>query len=453
MLKPLWFLIKLAILVYAVAWISERPGHIEIEWNGLLIEASFGAFLAALVVLIVICAVLYRFWRSFVSVPQIVRRYKISQNTDRGYRAVTQGLVAVAAGDAKSAKKQAERARKLVPDTPLAGLLMAQSALMAGDDHLAQVEFETLLEDKDAAFFGLRGLMNQAQKQGDYSQSVHLLRTAEELHPKRRWIIRELFDAETKMQDWTNAEQTLNKAIKLGVFDRSMGVSHRQAILVARAYEALTKGMESQSLTLAKKAFRLDASFIPASVLYGRLLLKQSRRRKAIQVIETAWAKAPHPDLVEVWEGLAPPLKKKGDIPDKEAQFQWFKKLYNVSPYHEQSRSMLGRAAMDLGLYAEAREYLETAREYTLLARLERFDTTSDVRAEEWLERALHIAPQPRWRCDRCGSVHHEWAPLCTGCTGFNTISWSVAKQTKITAQSHDADQGTAHLIDPPSYE
>ena len=451
MLKPIWFLIKLALLVYAVAWISERPGRVEVEWGGYLVEMHFGAFLAVLAVLTISAALIYRFWRSIVSVPKMVRRYNEIKGRERGFNAITKGLVAVAAGDAKAAEKHANRARKLVPDAPLSGLLMAQSAQMNGKDSIARLEFESLLEDKDAAFFGLRGLMNQAMKKNDHQKALELLRTAEGLHPKRGWIVHSLFDAEVQCRDWIRAEQTLTKAVRLGVFDRETGRQHAQAILVARADAALTQGLKPQALRLAKKAFRLDAGFIPASTLYARLLFKLGKKRKAVAVIEQAWPLGPHPDLAHLWDELAPEPKGKTDEARKTYQLQWYKRLYNLATYRPESNAMIGRAAMDLGMYAEAREWLKIACEYTLLAKLERLDGRYEIKSREWLERATHAKPKPKWVCENCGHTSSEWDVLCSSCHAFNEVEWRSPVLAAISpSQKELRATESSGFIEPP---
>jgi|AntRauTorcE11897_2_1112592.scaffolds.fasta_scaffold00581_10 HemY protein len=428
MLKPVWFLIKISILVIAVAWLAARPGDVQIEWNGYLIETSFGFLIAVVATLMILTAFVYRIWRGLVRVPVVVRRYRKSQSREKGYQAVTKGLVAVAAGDPKAAAKQARRARVLIPDTALTDLLNAQAALMNGDDYRARMDFENLLEDRDAAFFGLRGLMNDALKKGNHDKALELLRTAEKLHPKREWIIGGLFDAETRAGDWRSAEQTLNKAVKLRVFDRETGNEHHQALLIARAQQALEKGLSQQALSLAKRGFRLGADFLPAAILYARLLLKAGQRRKAVKVIEDAWPKAPHPDLAQLWEQMAPAPKGKTDEDRKLHNLGWYQRLYNLAPYRSESNAMLGRAAMDIGFYEEARKHLKSAGDYRLLAKLERLDGRDEQKAREWLEIAADARPSPRWVCSACGNAAQDWTPLCPSCQSFNSLDWTTPR-------------------------
>ena len=393
MLKPLWFLFKLIIFVGIVMWLSMRPGEVVINWNGYLLETTFGFLMAVGLTICVLFAVVYHLWRGLVNVPAFMRQYHAVRSREKGYEAVTKGLVAVAAGDAKAADKQAKRASDLIPDAPLASLLAAQSALLNDNPSRARVEFETLLEDKNAAFFGLRGLMNEAIKENDQEQALLLLRVAENLHPKREWILRALFDAETHACQWIEADKTLTKAIRLGVFDREKGNAHHQCLLVARAQQGLSKGLETQALSLAKKAYRIDVGYTPASTLYAKLLVKRGKKRQAIKVIEEAWPQAPHPDLAKLWADLAPKAKGKTEDDKKSNKLGWYKRLYSTATYRPESNALMGQAAMEMGFYQEARDWLKSAGAYRQLAELEQRDGRHDVTSREWLELAAEARP------------------------------------------------------------
>ena len=82
-----------------------------------------------------------------------------------GYRALTQGMVAVAAGDAEEAQKLARKADALLAEPPLTLLLSAQAAQLNGDETARpQRYFTAMLDRAETEFLGLRGLIMQALK-------------------------------------------------------------------------------------------------------------------------------------------------------------------------------------------------------------------------------------------------------------------------------------------------
>src|SRR5207244_3592662 len=83
-----------------------------------------------------------------------------------GYRALTQGMVAVAAGDAEEAQRQARKADVLLAEPPLTLLLSAQAAQLGGDEDAARRFFSEMLNRPETEFLGLRGLLMQAGRGG-----------------------------------------------------------------------------------------------------------------------------------------------------------------------------------------------------------------------------------------------------------------------------------------------
>ena len=85
----------------------------------------------------------------------------------RGYLAISRGLIAIGAGDLRSARKSADEAARLSPGEPLALLLTAQSAQLAGDRAAAERAFRAMAERDDTKLLGLRGLYIEAQRRDD----------------------------------------------------------------------------------------------------------------------------------------------------------------------------------------------------------------------------------------------------------------------------------------------
>lgn len=449
MLRALWFLAKVAAVTALAVWLVKAPGKVEIVWQGYLIETTASAFVVFLAIILLTWTLLYRLWRGFVSVPGVYRRYRISALREKGYRAVTEGLVAVAAGDGQAADKFAKRAEHMIPGTPLTRLLTAQTALINGNAPLARREFANLLEDDSAAFFGVRGLLNETLQEGNYREALDLIRRAETLQPKRIWVIRSLFDLETRNREWLKAEKTLRKAEKLGIFTKEDAKRHRQAIWTALAGESM--GSPQVAMRYCESALGLGYAFTPAAVLMARLFDQQDMRRAAVHVVEKAWKENPHPALATLWAAYMPPPKKSKSIYDAGKEiYDWFRKLYDLRPEHRDSKRALGDAAIQARMWKEAREQLVQAMDYKALAKLERLETGNEAKAREWLELAAENPPDPRWVCESCGNSPNDWLALCPRCGAFNKLSWVTP-----TLEMHEPQKRIAGMeggfISPPA--
>ena len=195
MARALLICLYIALAVAAAIWLANHPGTVTMEWFGWRIErAPVGILILAVLVLVVIAALVYRFWRFLYRSPRAISHHFAENKRHRGYRALSQGMVAVAAGDAVEAARLARRADGLLRDPPLTLLLSAQAAQLNGDERAARRYFETMLESPDTKFLGLRGLVMQAIKEGDETQALAYLRQARALKPKSSWVHTTLFD-------------------------------------------------------------------------------------------------------------------------------------------------------------------------------------------------------------------------------------------------------------------
>jgi len=427
MIRALWFVAKLAVLVLAIGWLAARPGWITVDWLGYRIELAVGFAAAALCVLLLCVVFIDRIWRGFVSMPATLRRYRYTVRREKGYRALTSGLVAVAAGDPQGAEKSARKAEALIPKTPLTKLLTAQTALLNGNVPKARREFTDLLEDGEAAFFGLRGLLTQTLKDGSYGEAQTLIRKAEALQPKRVWVVRTRFEIETRNKSWPEALEVLKKAEKMRIYDAATARRHRQAISTAQAMENEKQGYLTIAAKQAARAAGLDHGFAPAGVLLASLYERLGKNRAALKTLERAWKAQPHPAIAALWMQLMPPARKEPSVYEAGRDaYQWARRLAAQNPQHSLSQRLAGHAALEASLWKEARERLTAANDFRALAKLERAETGNEAKAREWLEHAEDYPPEPRWICGGCGHIAARWAALCPHCAAFNALDWAT---------------------------
>lgn len=432
MFRAIWFLLKLGLLVAAAVWLAENPGELSMTWLGYKVDTSVAFLVLVMLVLATLFALLYRFWRSIVTAPTALSRYYYYRRRDKGYDAITRGLLHVAAGDPDGAAKQAGKASAYLPDPPLSKLLSAQAALMKGDNDKAHKLFEDMAGDRDSAFLGLRGLVADAVRNKDWEAALGYARRAASIVPKSEWALTTLFDLETRTARWRDAETTLKKALKAGVIDKDSWRRHQVALQLGLSLSAEENGDDAKAMHLAKSANRQDRSAPHAALRYARMLHKVGRRGAAVKVIEKTWSSAPHPGLARLWVDLAPAPKKKADANERAmAKVKWYNRLAALNPASSTSAALAAEAALDASLWGEARQHLERALEnepsaeiFRLMARLERGENKDDDKAQYWMERAATAMPDKVWQCGACGHIDEEWTPLCPECGAFNTLSW-----------------------------
>ncbi len=426
MIRALWFILKLAVVIAIAIWLVERPGTVSVHWLGYAIETSFTVALLIGLAALGLAALGYRLVRSVLRTPARIRRHGRSRRRERGYLALTQGMVAVAAGDAPTARKMARKADGLLNEPPLTMLLSAQAAQLQGDELAAREYFTAMLDRPETAFLGLRGLLTQAIKSGDRLEALQLARKARTLQPNTPWLLGTLYDLEARAGDWAAAEGTLQQAIQAGAIPTEDGRRHRTVLLLERSFEAERRGRNDAALAHAQSAHDLMPGFVPAAARLARLLVAAGRPKPAAKVVERTWRQSPHPDLADAYreiQGGQDPLTR----------VKSFEKLLGQAPNHVESHIAVARTALDAHLWGEARDHLKQAlsiepsrRLYRLLAELERSERHDEAAARDWMARAAAAPADPAWTCDPCNAVSHAWGGLCGHCGAFDSLDWKA---------------------------
>ncbi|MGA9000378.1 MAG: heme biosynthesis HemY N-terminal domain-containing protein, partial [Pseudolabrys sp.] len=167
MIRVVLFLASVAAIAAGVAWIADRPGNVAITWMGYQIETSVMVAALAVVALALVVMLLWSIVRAILHSPEQVSLFFRHRRAVKGYLAVSRGLIAIGAGDLRVARKAADEAARLSPGDPLALLLTAQSAQMAGDRSAAEQAFREMTRHEETKLLGLRGLYIEAQRRND----------------------------------------------------------------------------------------------------------------------------------------------------------------------------------------------------------------------------------------------------------------------------------------------
>jgi len=408
----------------SAVWLAERPGTVTAEWHGWRLDTSVGVLLVGVVLLMLAGVALWLAWRWIMGAPGALLEGWGESRRRQGYRALTHGLAAVAAGDANEAQKQAKKAEKLLDEPPLTLLLSAQAAQLAGDRDSARRAFSTMLEDEQTAFLGLRGLIAQALRDGDQGQALALAERAFALRPDTEWVVHSLFDMQAQIGQWRAAQETLDTGIRRKVVPADRGRALKALLLVERSRAAERDGDMSNALTHAREAFTLAPERIAAAERYADLLIRTDDPRRAQRTIERTWALAPHPSLAALYlkaSGESDPLKRIAIV----------RKLAGQKPDDLESHLALAQASLDAQLWGEARRHLQTAggtqpatRVCRMMADVEERANAGEAKVREWLGRAANAPADRAWRCGACGAQHETWRSVCESCGAFGTLQW-----------------------------
>ena len=431
MIRATLFITVAAAFIFASVWLVERPGYVILTWEGWQVNTKVSVLIFTTILFLLVFCFLYRIWLGLKRTPAAIIQARQRQKRIRGYKALTQGMVAVAAGDATEARRQAQKVNGLLGEPPLTKLLSAQAAQLNGDEKSAKIYFNEMLKRPETSFLGLRGLLMQAQRNGKNTEALELAGRAHTLKPKTPWILKTLFDLQLKEGEWRQALNTLDQAIKNKAFEQTQGKKLRTAVLLACSLKAEKEKKFNDAFSYAKKAQNERKDYLPAIVILARFMQKTGKTRAMENLIEETWGSTPHPLLAKYY----------ADVPKAKDALSIVKRMENLREKnldHSESRIALAQSLIEAKIWGAARTLLEElglkeapARVCRMMAKLEEGQNQDTQKAHYWWVRASDAAPDPTWVCDDCGSVPPAWTPVCSRCDAVGTFDWRTPEHKK----------------------
>ncbi|MEJ0011278.1 MAG: heme biosynthesis HemY N-terminal domain-containing protein [Bauldia sp.] len=420
-------LLVIVALIFAAAvgfvWLAERPGGLILVWQGQEIRTSLMVAALAIVVLIAAIAFVGAVIRWIVSTPQSVGHFIGARRRDRGYRALTRGMIAVGAGDVRAARRAAQESQNLLGKEPLVLLLSAQAAQIAGDAPAARSAFEALSAEHDTRVLGLHGLFVEARRQGEHAAARAFAEEATRVQPKIGWAGTALFEYQSRAGEWQAALTTLAANAEAKLIDKDQARRYRAVLDTARALE-LEAGEPDEARALALEAHKLAPDLVPAATAAARLFARAADYRRATRILEATWKAAPHPEIAEAYAAVRP-----GDsVRDRLKRVM---RLAELRANHPEGALAVARAAIDAHDWQAARTALggimrasPTERVCLLMAEIEAGEHGDEGRVRQWLTRALSAPRDAAWVAD--GQIFEHWAAVSPISGQLDVFEWKV---------------------------
>ncbi|WP_442581390.1 heme biosynthesis HemY N-terminal domain-containing protein [Mesorhizobium sp. ASY16-5R] len=425
MIRILIFLLVVFLLGLGFAWLADRPGDMVVTLDGYQYRVTL--MVAAVGVVTVVAAVMIAWWlvKSIWNSPYIISRYFRVRRRDRGYQALSTGMIAAGAGDAALARKKNKEAAKLIrsDQEPLIQLLDAQASLLEGDHDGARQKFEAMLDDPETRLLGLRGLYLEAERLGDGAAARHYAGRAIDLAPQLGWAADSTLEEKTARGDWDGAIKIIDAQKSTRQLDRDAANRKRAVLLTAKAQAVFDTDFASAK-TAALEANRLQPHFVPAAVVAAKALFRGDDTRKGARILEAAWKANPHPDIADLYVHA-----RHGDaVNDRLARAR---KLQSIKQNHAESSLAVARAALDAADYGLARKEAQSAirmqpREgaWLLLADIEEADTGDIGTVRQILGKAVRAPRDPAWVAD--GVESESWAPVSPVTGHLDAFEWRI---------------------------
>ncbi len=438
MFRSLLFLLIVAALALMFSWVADRPGIVTLVWQGTNYEVSLMVALSALVALIAVILFIWGMVRGLIRTPSLISQFFQTRRRDRGYQALSRGLIAASSGDVDTARSLARESGKLLKNEPLVSLLSAQTALLEGKRDEARVNFQAMLGQDNTKLVALRGLFLEAERQGESEAARHYAIEAAAEAPSLPWAGIAKLRYQAVDGDWDEALKTLEANRAAGLIDREKAKRQRAVLLTAKAYVEEPADPDT-AVRLSRDAHKLAKDLVPAAVIHARAAGRQGDIRSASKILEAAWKIEPHPELADAYVNV-----RSGDA--AQDKLKRATRLAKLRTNHPEGNLAVCQAAIDALDWDTAREAIEpvltnhiSERACLLMAEIEEGEHGDKGRMRDWLSRAVRAPADPAWTAD--GQVSETWLPVSLVTGEIDAFEWKVpveqldAEETVITLE------------------
>ena len=397
--RLLYVLIVAGVLLagaFAFDFLASEPGTITLDYGDRLYEVTL--FEAALMLVIGIVVLMVVIW--VVKIVWATIRFItgdeyafggifVRSRERRGIDALGKGLNALAAGDAKTARKKAEMAERKLNNHALTRLINAQAADLSGERQRAQTYYKALMTEPDTAFVGAKGLLQHAMADGDVERALKLANRANEIKPKDRDTLDVLYTLHSQNYDWGAARKILASQVKAGYLPKPEAATRESALILAQAEDAERLGEHEHARALAIEAAKMDSSNSDAVALAAGHLIETGSKRAATKLLTDGWRAKPAAKLAAAYAEIEP-----DEAPAQRRRR--FESLFALQPGHAETHYLKAELALVDEDWRAARRAIEdlretepSARSCAIYAAIARGEGEPDHIVRGWLARAL----------------------------------------------------------------
>lgn len=440
-----WLVISLLVTA-GIAWLIGLPGVLTVEMLGMRMQPRLGVAALAAIVAVFVIIIAWGIVRRVLAAPFYLARRSRERRKDLGFTALSDGFIALQAGDALRARSLAREARGNLPRNAAAQLLEARADLALGDMHSAREHYRALISNRKTALAALSGLYDQARQQGRVDAALTFAQKALDISPQAPWAREAVFDDMTRQGRWDEAARMVTE--EQAVTREEKMRKRRRLAVVEAARAQLAEGSEpNAALEHALSALKLVPDFVPAALIAARIYANRGEARRAMSLLRRVWRATSHPDIGALYANAVPGASAVDRL-------KRVRELIDLPPANKAGALVLARAAIDAFDWVLARQALANYSSANpsqavclMMAEIEEGDTGDKAKARDWVNRAVRAPREPLWTAD--GITADDWEPLSPVSGKLDAFEWRVPTSAVATRTNGALPPAVAKPAEP----
>ena len=292
------------------------------------------------------------FLQELIRAPGAWRAAGGGRNAERGRNAISQGLIAVAAGDLRAAERATQEASRRTPDLPLTRLLQAQTAQLKGDRAAARADLSG--DDRGSrrpASPGCAASISRRSARASTRRRSQIAEQAREEAPSAPWAARALLRHQTAAADWDGGARARSPAPPTAASSTS---ARRAGSAPSSCRQGAGRGGRRARRARARRRSR-RTTWRPTSCRPPSSPAGCCRARATSAAPRASWKRPGRPARIRT--SPTPTLHvRAGDSAND--RLKRAETLLRMRPHADEGRLAVARAAIDARDFARAREVL-----------------------------------------------------------------------------------------------
>lgn len=428
MIRLIIYLVLSLVVALGAAWLIALPGTVEIAFGTWRMSPGLGLALFIAIGVIVASILAWAIIRRLIGAPAALARSNARRKEKAGVEALSDGMIALQAGDFSRARMLARDARAKLPENPAAQLLEARAELALGDLSSAREHYRALISNERTALAALSGLYEQARTQDRSNAAITFARKALSLSPSLDWASEAVFNDLATKGAWAEALE-MSASLPARTKSQKATKKRRQGVLETALAMAIEETEPDTAYEHANRALKSIPDFVPAALIAARILINRGDTRRASALLRRTWRAGFHPDAATLYAHVKPGTSAV-------ERLKRIRTLVEAPDSHPMAAIVLARAAIDAYEWSVARNALApflgkkpTRQMCLLMAEIEEGQSGDQGKAREWLSRAVNAPADPIWTAD--GVTSEDWAPASPVTGRLDAFEWKVPVQTR----------------------
>ncbi|WP_338608486.1 heme biosynthesis HemY N-terminal domain-containing protein [Pelagibacterium nitratireducens] len=432
MIRLIVYLVLSLLVALGAAWLIALPGTVEIAFGSWRMSPGLGLALFIAIGVIIASILIWAIIRRLIDAPAALARSTARRKERAGVEALSDGMIALQAGEFSRARMLARDARAKLPENPAAQLLEARAELALGDLSSAREHYRALISNERTALAALSGLYEQARTQERGNAAITFARKALAIAPSLDWASEAVFNDLATKGAWADALE-MSASLPARTRSQKAAKKRRQGVLETALAMAIEETEPDTAYDHASRALKSIPDFVPAALVAARILINRGDTRRASALLRRTWRAGFHPDAATLYAHVKPGTSAL-------ERLKRIRTLVESPQSHPMAAIVLARAAIDAYEWSVARNALApflvkpTRQMCLLMAEIEEGQSGDQGKAREWLSRAVSAPADPTWTAD--GITSDEWAPASPVTGRLDAFEWKVPVQTRAPAKT-----------------